>query len=434
MTELAHSGTAPFAVTGPYRRYVLGLLLVVMTLNYADRYVIGILLPAIKAELGLSDTQIGFITGAAFTIFYALLGVPIASLADRYSRKKIIAIALTVWSVMTCLCGLAKSFLQLAIFRVLVGIGEAGCTPPSHSLVSDYYSPAERAFALAILGLGSSLGVFVGFLLGGWITENFGWRVTLVAFGAPGVAVALVVYGTLRDPPRGHADGVHSIEKAPPMYPAFRALWAKKTFRHMVLGGSMYGLILTAVLVWLPSFFTRTHGLDVATVGTWLAFTKGLPHIAGTLAGGLLANRLAKISTKAPVLLCVFAQLAAAPFYAVVLLASNPTAAFLWLVIPASVGVMQGPVLYATIQGVAEVRTRAVAAAIMILIINLISGIVGPQLVGVVSDLLTGSMGDDALGMALLIIATVCSLWSAAHFYLASQNVEQDLIHQKERP
>ena len=432
MTELPRNSATPFGVSKRYRRYVLGLLLVVMTLNYADRYVIGILLPAIKLDLDLSDTQIGFVTGAAFTIFYALLGVPIASLADRYSRKKIIAWALVLWSGMTCLCGFAKSFLQLAVFRVLVGIGEAGCTPPSHSLVSDFFSPAQRAFAMAILGLGSSLGVFLAFLLGGWLTDNFGWRVTLVAFGAPGVVFALIVYSTLRDPPRGYSDGVSSVARAPAMYPAFQRLWAKKTFRYMVLGGSMYGMVSTALLVWLPSFYIRTHGLEVATVGTWLAYTKALPHAAGTLLGGLLANKLAKYGTRPPVLLCACVQVVATPFYAAVLLSPNPTAAFLWLIIPACVGVMQGPVLFATIQGVAEVRTRAVASAIMILIINLIAGIIGPQSVGVISDFLAGSLGDDALGMALLMIATVCSLGAAGFFYLASNSVERDLFHARD--
>ena len=417
-----------FSASNAYRKYVLWLLLVVAVFNYADRYMLGVLLPEIKGELDLSDTQIGFITGTAFTIVYAFLGVPIAALADRYSRRKIIALALAAWSLMTCLCGLAQSFLQLAAFRVLVGIGESGCTPPSHALISDYFSRSERSSAMAIFGLGSPVGVFIGFLLGGWIAQQAGWRVALFAFGAPGLLIALVLYFTLRDPPRGHADGVASSPDAPAMLAAFRTLWAKKTFRHMVLGGSMYGLVMVAVLIWLPSFFVRTHGLEISTVGTWLAFTNAVPHALGLLAGGVLADRLVRISVRAPVLLCAAAQLAAAPFYSVVLLVASPTAAFLWLIVPSFVGVMQGAVLFATIQGVADVRARAVAAALMILIINLISGIVGPQLVGAISDLSMQFIGTASLGFSLLIVATTCSLWSALHFYLASKSVEQDLI------
>jgi MFS family permease len=423
--------TGAFHVSAGYRRYALGLLLLVSVLNYADRYLLGILIPQIKGELGLSDTQIGFISGAAFTILYAACGVPIARLADRVSRRRIIAGALVLWSAMTCLCGMAQSFLQLAAYRVLVGIGEAGCTPPSHSLISDFYRREERTSALAVYGLGSSFGLLTAFLLGGWITESFGWRTALVAFGAPGLLVAIVLYFTLREPPRGHADNsVSPLPSAAPwsgLWSVFRELWGKGTFRHMVLGGSMYGLCMIALLTWIPSFFQRTHGLEMGVIGTWLAFTKAVPHAAGTLLAGFLADRLARRGLRGPIFLCVFAQLVATPFYSVVLLWPDPTGAFLWLVIPSMVGVMQGPVLYATIQAVARVETRAVAAAIMILIINLASGVLGPLLVGLASDLSTASFGADALGYALLGVATTFGFLSALHFYLASRAIEHDL-------
>jgi MFS family permease len=432
VTDTVAVAQEPFSTSNRYRKYALGLLLLVAVFNYADRYMLGVLLPEIKSELGLSDTQIGFISGTAFTIVYAFLGVPIAALADRFSRRKIIAWSLAAWSLMTCLCGLAQSLAQLATFRVLVGIGEAGCTPPSHALISDYYSRRERASAMAIFGLGSPIGVFIGFLLGAWIAQIAGWRTALFAFGAPGMILAVVLYYTLRDPPRGHADGVTASPTAPDMLAAFTTLWAKKTFRHMVLGGSMYGLVMVAVLIWLPSFFQRTHNLEIGVIGTWLAFTNAVPHALGLLAGGVLADKLATVSIRAPVLLCVFAQLAAAPFYALVLLSPTPTTAFLWLIVPSFVGVMQGAVLFATIQAIADVRSRAVAAALMILIINLISGVVGPQLVGAMSDLSEQFIGTASLGMSLLIVATVCSLWSALHFYLASRSVEQDLLESGE--
>jgi len=431
MTDTAQEAKSSFQVSIGYRRYMLGLLLVVAVFNYADRYMLGILIPDIKSDLGLSDTQIGFISGAAFTILYALLGVPIARLADRFSRKNIIAASLAIWSAMTCLCGLAQSFIQLAIFRVLVGIGEAGCTPPSHSLISDYYTRERRTSALAIFGLGSPIGVFVAFLVGGWIVEAAGWRVALVAFGAPGVVLALILYLTLRDAPRGYSDRIGSSSQVnvgmPDLWSTFVALWAKKTFRHMVLGGSMYGLIMVAVLVWIPSFFERTHGLTIGSIGTWLAFTSAVPHVIGTLAGGFIADRLAKRGVRGPILLCVFAQVVATPFYALVLLWPSATGAFLWLIIPSMIGVMQGPVLFATIQGISSVKTRSVAAALMILIINLISGIIGPQLVGISSDLTEAALGAESLGFSLLIVSTVCGFWSAFHFYLASRAIEDDL-------
>ena len=423
------SNVSEQAYTKGYTRYVLGLLLVVATLNYADRYMLGVLIPDIKNELGLSDSQIGFISGAAFTIVYALLGVPIAKLADTYSRKNIIAVALFVWSTMTFLCGLAQSFLQLAVFRVLVGIGEAGCTPPSHYLISDYYPRSRRTSALAIFGLGSPIGVFIGFLIGGWITQNYGWRIALFSFGAPGLIISAILYFSLREIPRGFSDPeVKPANTAPKVYQSFKTLWAKKTFRHMVLGGSMYGLIMVAVLIWIPSFFIRTYGMEIGAVGKWLAFTNAVPHALGTLFGGYLADRLAKNGPRGPILLCVFAQLAAAPFYTLVLLSPSANFAFGWLIIPSFIGVMQGPVIYATVQAVSDVKSRAVAAAIMILIINLIAGIIGPQLVGIISDLTAATLGTSSLAYSLLIVSTTCSIWSAIHFYLASKTIESDII------
>jgi len=420
-----------FIIAPFYRSYVLFILLIIAIFNYADRYMLGVLMPAIKTDLGLSDTQIGFISGAAFTILYAFLGVPIARLADKYSRKKIISIALAVWSTMTFLCGLAQSFAQFAIFRVLLGIGEAGCTPPSHSIISDYYHPTKRTSALAIFGLGSPIGVFIGFLFGGLIAETMGWRVALFIFGLPGILVALITYITVKDPPRGFSENYSNTKQLESeqqsLWSNFLELWKKGTFRHMVLGGSMYGIIMVSILIWIPSFFVRTHDLNLAEVGTWLAFTNGIPHAFGTLAGGLIADRLTKINLRAPIFLCVFAQVAASPFYAFVLLWPNSTGAFLWLIIPSFVGVMQGPVLFATIQAVSDIRHRAVAAALMILIINLISGVIGPQIVGLISDLTMNALGENSLRLALLIITITCSLWSAFHFYLASQNIEDDL-------
>jgi MFS family permease len=423
--------TPTFHASTAYRRYVLGLLLVVGVLNYADRYLLGILIPDIKADLGLSDTQIGFISGAAFTIFYAFLGIPIARLADRLSRRKIIAVSLALWSAMTCLCGSAQSFMQLAVFRILVGVGEAGCTPPSHSLISDYYSRARRTSALAIYGLGSPVGVFVGFLVGGWLVELAGWRVALIAFGAPGVLVALIVFFTLRDAPRGYADNLEGSPKPsadiPGLWPTLVELWAKKTFRHMVLGGSTYAIGMVAVLIWIPSFFARTHGMEIGAIGTWLALTNALPHVAGTLAGGAIADHLGKKGVRGPIVMCVLAQVIATPFYALVFLWPNPTGAFLWLIIPSIIGVMQGPVLYATIQAVASVRARAVAAALMILIINLVAGLVGPQFVGLASDLTARTFGVESLGLSLLAVTLICGFWSAFHFYLASRAIENEL-------
>ena len=411
-----------------YKNYVLFILLLIAVFNYADRFMIGILIPDIKDDLNLSDTQIGFISGAAFTILYACLGIPIARLADKYSRKNIIALALVAWSLMTALCGTAKSFTQFAIYRVLVGIGEAGCTPPSHSIISDYYPKEERTSALAIYGLGSPIGVFVGFLAGGWIVEEYGWRIALYAFGLPGVLVALVTYYTLKEPPRGFSDqNKKNSHNDYSTLESFRVLWKRNTFKFMVLGGSMYGLILVSTLIWMPSFYERSHGLMPAEIGRWLAFTNGIPHAFGTLAGGFLADKVSKKGVHAPILICVFAQLCAAPFYSLVLLWPNHTGSFLWFIVPSFIGVFQGPILYATIQAVSEVKQRAVGAALMILIINLFAGVIGPQIVGMTSDLMNNSVGKESLAISLLAVTTIFSLLSAFFFYLASKHIKEDL-------
>ena len=428
MNNIEKNSEAKFILTNVNKNYTLFILLLIAVFNYADRFMIGILIPDIKKDLDLSDTQIGFISGAAFTILYAFLGIPIARLADKYSRKKIIAIALAIWSLMTALCGTAKSFTQFAIYRVLVGIGEAGCTPPSHSIISDYYPKEERTSALAIYGLGSPIGVFIGFLVGGWIVEEYGWRIALFSFGAPGILIAIITYFTLREPPRGLSDkNKNYIKTDYNTFESFKVLWKRNTFKYMVLGGSMYGLILVSTLIWIPSFFERSHGLGPAEIGRWLAFTNGIPHALGTLAGGFLADRVIKKGVHAPILICVFAQLTAAPFYAFVLLWPNHFGAFLWFIIPSFVGVMQGPILYATIQAVSEVNQRAVAAALMILIINLFAGVIGPQIVGTTSDIISSSLGKDSLGIALLTVTTVFSLLSALFFYLASKHIKKDL-------
>ena len=207
-------------------RFVLTLLFLVSLFNYLDRWMLAILLPDIKSDLNLSDSEIGFISGIAFSLFYALMGIPIARLADRYSRRVIVSTAMAVWSAMTAICGLAQSFWQLALARVMVGVGEAGATPPSHSLISDLYPKDRRAFALAIYALGSPLGIFLGFLLGGWLTQEFGWRVALFSFGIPGLILAFVVFAKLPEPKRGAADdlrltGAGTRHKSEHHIPAF---------------------------------------------------------------------------------------------------------------------------------------------------------------------------------------------------------------------
>ena len=211
-----------------YLRYALGLLCVVYVVNFVDRQVLSILLQSIKEDLGLSDLQLGLLSGTAFGLFYATLGIPIARLADRFSRKGVIAVCLALWSAMTALCGTASGFATLLLYRVGVGVGEAGGSPPAHSMISDYFPPERRASALGVFSLGVPLGILVGFLAGGWLDEALGWRLAFVVVGLPGVVLAVVVALTLREPPRGHSEGLAAAHgEAPGAFAVMPHLWRR---------------------------------------------------------------------------------------------------------------------------------------------------------------------------------------------------------------
>jgi MFS family permease len=418
---------AAFSVSNAYRYYVVAMLLVIASCNYADRYMLGVLFPLIKTDLGLSDTQMGFISGAAFTIAYALVALPIASLSDRFSRKKIITVAIVAWSLFTCLTSLVQNFYQLAIMRVLVGIGESGSAPPSNSIISDYFAREERTFPVSILATGGSFGIFIGYLAGGALAESIGWRMTLVAFGVPGMLIAALFFITTREPPRGHADGLTTTPAAPAMLSAITSLWKIKTYRLMTLSGTLYGMSSVSLIIWLPSFFVRSHGMDVAEVGSWLAFTSGVPSLLGMLTGGFIAQRLSKKNMRAPILMASLALALSAPLFVAVLTISSAKAALVLYLLPAFLSVLQGATLFATILAVSTVRTRAVGMAFSFFVINLGAGIVGPQLVGTTSDLLADWKGQESLRYALIGVTLVSKLGAAFLFFLSSRHIEKDI-------
>lgn len=405
----------------------MALLFGAALFNYADRYMLAILIPDIKAELDLSDTQIGFLTGLAFTLFYAIMGIPIARLADVYSRRKIISVALAVWSAMTAVCGLAQTFTQLLIARVLVGVGEAGCTPPSHSIVADTFPLKERAKALATYALGSPAGLLLGFLIGGWLTSAFGWRVALLAFGLPGLVYAAVIFYALKEPKRGHSDGVHIDDDRPSFPQVVATLIRRPSFIHCVLGVSIHGIVYLGVVNWLPSFFVRSHGLGIAEVGVWLALSLGLSQLAGIYLGGVIGDRYGGRDPRWYMWIAGYAILAGGPFFAVVFLWPTPYVAFAAVALPFFLGVMQAGPSYTVIQTVAGPRMRSTASALNIFIINLIGGGLGPQIIGSLSDVLSPSYGEDSLKYSLLGVSVVFSGWAWGHFMLAARSVQADI-------
>ncbi len=409
------------------RNYALLLLLVVYTFNFIDRQILTILMEPIKADLGLSDSALGLITGFAFALFYATLGIPIARYADGSNRRNLIAIALSVWSLMTALCGIAQNFWHLLIARIGVAVGEAGCSPPSHSIIADYFPPEKRATALGIYSLGLSLGMLFGLMAGGWLNEIFGWRMAFFVVGVPGVLLALVVRFTLKEPPRGFAERRTDTREQPSIASTFAFLLRKPTFRHMVVGASLLTFVYSGVVTWAPSFLIRSYGMSTVEVGTYLGLILGIPGGIGIVLGGYLADRLGQWNKRWYLWIVAFSVVPAVPLLAGVFLASSATSSLLLLIVPIMLGNFFMATTFSQTQGLVKLRMRAVAAAILLFIVNVIGVGAGPQLVGIISDLLWTSYGDESLRYSLLIFSFI-NLWGAWHYYLAGKHLEADLV------
>lgn len=425
--------TALVPLSHAYRNYALGLLVVVNVFNYLDRQILSILLEPIKRDLQLSDTALGFLTGIAFALFYTFAGIPIARWADRGMRCTIIAGGLAIWSGMTALTGLAQTFTQLTLARIGVGVGEATCSPPSHSLLSDYFPPDRRGTALSIFSLGVPIGIMVGYLVGGWINQYFGWRLAFFVVGLPGLVLALVLWLTLREPLRGHSEGLQgsvSATQTDSLWTVFHFIWALRSFRHLSLAAALHALYGYGVLAFMPAFMMRVHGMtNTAELGLWLGLIAGVFSGIGTFLGGALSDRLAawKNDRRWYMWLPAWATLLSIPFTCLFYLWPEGRTALL-LSIPAAIlgPTYIGPTMAMT-QGLVKLRMRATASAILLFILNLIGLGLGPQAVGILSDLLAPTYGVESIRYALLSVVVTGSLWSAFHYFLAARTLREDL-------
>jgi predicted MFS family arabinose efflux permease len=427
------SPNAGFTVTNAYRYYVLGLLVAVGICSWVDRNVFSMLLQSIKIEFAFSDTQLGLLGGVAFGLFYASVGLPIAGLADRSNRRNIIAVALFLWSLMTTLSGKATGFLTLFLARIGVGVGEAGGAPCSQSLVSDYFPPEKRGFAMGILYLYIPLGFFVGFLIGGWINQFFGWRQAFWVVGVPGIILSIVLRLTLREPPRGYAENAHDAGVTPSLLSTIRYFWSRRSMRHIPLAGAIHGIGAWAMGVWLPAYFIRIHGMSSGEVGTWMALIYGIGGGLGALCGGYVSDRVVKATGDARWYMwgSALAVLVSAPFAFFIFLSSSPITALLFLIFPITImHAFLGPVT-AMIQGLAGLRRRAVAAASYLFLSNLISMGAGPVFVGMASDYFGPRYGNESLRYALLVIIVITFVWASIHFFLAARTLREDLAFAK---
>lgn len=409
------------------RNYALGVLVVVYTFNFIDRQILSILLEPIKQDLGLSDSALGMLTGFAFALFYATLGIPIARFADRSNRRNLIAWALAIWSAMTAVSGLAQNFWHLLLARIGVGVGEAGCSPPAHSMLADYFPTENRATALGIYSLGIPFGILFGFIAGGWLNEFFGWRVAFFIVGVPGLLLAILVRFTLQEPPRGMAEGRVADEEQPTIMETFRFLWSKRSFRHMAVGGGLTAFVGYGVITWVPSFLIRSYDMNTGDVGTYLGLILGIPGGIGIALGGYLADRYGARDTRWYLWIVSVALIASTPLFFGVYLSNTAFASLMFLILPILLGNFYQATTFSQTQGLVSLRMRSVAAAVLLFILNMIGLGAGPQAVGILSDILQPSYGDESLRYALLILSTV-QIWAAYHYYQAGKSLKDDLV------
>jgi MFS transporter, Spinster family, sphingosine-1-phosphate transporter len=419
-----------------YRQYLLIVLTAILTFNYADRLTLGILMQDIKADLSLSDTQLGVLTGIAFALFYSTMGIPIARWADRGNRVAIISITTVLWSGTLALYGWAASFTQLLFIRIVAAVGEAGCMPPAQSLIADHFPRAERPRAIARYMLGVPLSGVVAYLIAGWLNELHGWRVTFMLLGIPGMLLAVSCWTTLREPRRQGRAAVAfapAEPNAPPpssVPPDFKevcaTLWSSATFRNLLLCWAVVSFFSSGIAQWKPAFFMRSFNIQTGELGTWFALIYGLGGLAGVYWGGELAARRAahneRLQLMASAAVCGVCGVISMLIY----LSVNRYVAFGLVALTALGGALINGPMFATIQTLLPSRMRATALAIVFLFGNLIGLGLGPLAAGMLSDAFRPWAGEESLRYALLALCPGY-LWAGWHLWRASRTVAGDV-------
>ena len=429
------------AYSRTYRYFVLGVLLVAYVFAFIDRQLMTILLEPIKAEFGASDTAMGFLSGFAFAVFFGTLGVPVARLADKWSRRNVLAISMVIWSATTALCGLAANFWQLALMRVGVGIGEAGGTPPSHSLIASYFPVNERSTAMGIFGTGSQIGILIGMFGGALIAVEMGWRWAFIIFGVPGVAIGLLVAVLVREPARPPAP------KPARMRADLRRLWRMPSFSGIAYATSLTALAGYGMGTWFPSFLIRVHGLSLTEAGLVLGVVGTTGALIGAVSGGLLCDRLAAKDKRWQLRLPAVGAGLSVIFLGMFLVYPEghnaqfgdfrvPVAAAFQFFGAIASAFWIGPT-YAAVQTLTPAHLRSQASALLLLLLNLIGLGLGPVLVGMLSDGLTNIYGAHAIRYAMLIsLVTVVIgsylFWRAGDLYRHA--IEQQDTHEGATP
>lgn len=409
------------------RWYVLGVLTIIYALNIADRFSISTLIEPIRLELGLTDGGIAFLTGVALALFYVTVGIPVASLADRANRRNILAIALTLWSAMTALCGVAQNYWHLLLARFGVGIGEAGGTPPSTSILADKFPAERRPMAMTIFSLGACLGAYLGSSVAGSVAEEYGWRAAFLALGLPGLVVALLLWLTVREPQRGRLDQAPSSEQRASILDTVRFIARQSSSLHLIIGGSIATFWSWGLMWWTPTFLVRSHNMTVGEAGAVLGQMHLIAGTAGTLvASWLVGRRRAEDSRYVARLLAWGTAIATIPSILVYWVLPQQTAVvLLWIFVPA-VYFYIGPIL-GLLQNVIPAHMRATACAVLLFTANVANLVIAPQLVGWLSDWFAASFGagEQSLRWALLLIAPT-GFWAAYHLWRSGATIRDD--------
>jgi MFS family permease len=425
MVDLAPQVAAQASAAGPsrWRYYVLALLTIIYALNFLDRTIFNVLIEPIKKEFFLSDTTMGLLAGFGFVLFYSLLGIPIARIADRINRRNIVAAAFAFWSAATALCGMASSVTTLALARIGVGIGESAGTPASQSLIADLFDKNDRPRALGIYAIGTYLGVFMGYFLGGYINQYYGWRMAFFVAGLPGLALAAVLWLTVSEPRRGAMAETFSPE---PLGPTLGFLTSQRTFVIVLIGFCLTTYTNYATAAWIPPFLARVHHLNSAEIGTYAGTFKGLFGMAGTLVGGLVVAQISRRDDRWKLWAPAITSGLAGPVFAVCML--TPDFGTMVAALAATsflVGFHLGPI-FAIAQTVARPSMRALASAIILLTATCFGQGVGPLAVGMINDALKNDYGADAVRYSLLSAAATTTL-GALLFVWAAATIRDDI-------
>jgi MFS family permease len=414
-------------ITPAARRYAMVILATVYMFNFIDRQILAILLPAIRDEFNVGDTVLGLLAGTAFALFYVVLGIPIAQLADRFNRRNLIALAVAVWSGMTVLSGWASSITYLALARVGVGIGEAGCSPPAHAMIADYYPPEKRSSAMGFYTLGVSAGIMLAYLAGGWVAENIGWRQAFFIVGAPGLLLAVIVRFTVPEPQRGASEQRVDSGRRPSLLAVTRFLLARRSFLNMAAAAGLSSFVGYGVINFMPSFMVRSFGIDLASLGLWLGLIYGISGGFGFFMGGYLADHIGRRGHRKALRFIASAMIVTVVFSIPVFLATSAFWCLVALTVPmATSNVYLAPVL-SQAQSLVSLRMRSVASALMLLIINVIGLAMGPPLTGLLSDVLEPRFGSESMRYSLLIVSVVLLPLAGWFYFRASRFIDDDL-------